>query len=217
MNPTAHPHFTYDESLPLSEALKRYFDLNKFGPDGGYNDRWVEVKLGPIPFNIPNTKSRVRAVRVHDLHHIATEYQTTLKGESEIAAWEVATGCRDFYTAWNLNLSAFGFGVLAWPGATWRAFLRGRRSRNFYGAEYGPELLSRTVAAARADLGLGPDGAAAQAGGATAKDVLAFAGYVGAAMPLLFVNSVAWLALTPFALLTNAILKPRREAAQTTT
>lgn len=217
MNPTAHPHFTYDESLPLGEELKRYFDLNQFGADGGYNDRWVEIKLGPITFTIPNTKSRVRAVRVHDLHHIVTEYQTTLKGESEIAAWEVATGCRDLYTAWNLNLSAFGFGVLVWPGAIWRAFLRGRRSRNFYGAEYGSELLGKTVGAARAELGLGPDGAAALAGGAGAKDVLAFAGYVGAALPILFVNSVAWLALTPFALLSNAIRKPRREAAQQAT
>lgn len=217
MNPAAHPHFTYDETLPLGEALKRYFDLNKFGSDGGYNDRWVEVKLGPIPFSIPNTSSRVRAVRIHDLHHIVTEYQTNLKGESEIAAWEIATGCRDFYTAWNLNLSAFGFGVLVWPGAAWRAFLRGRRSRNFYGAQYGAALLSRTVGEARADLGLGRDSAASQSGGATAKDILAFAGYAGAAFPLLFVNSVAWLALTPFALLTNAILKPRRAAAQQAT
>lgn len=216
MTPTAHPHFTCDESLPLGEALKGYFDLNKFGPDGGYHDRWVEVKLGPITFTIPNTQSRVRAVRIHDLHHIVTEYQTTLKGESEIAAWEVATGCRDMYTAWNLNLSAFGFGALVWSGPVWRAFLRGRRSRNYYGAEYGPELLSRTVGAARTELGLGPDGAAARSDRASARDVLAFAGFVGAALPLLFVNSVAWLALTPFALLTNAILKPRREAAQQT-
>jgi hypothetical protein len=73
------------------------------------------------------------------------------------------------------------------------------------------------VGEARADLGLGPHSAASQPKGATARDLLAFAGYLGAAFPLLFVNSVAWLALTPFALLTNAIFKPRREAAQQAT
>ena len=63
----------YDPELTLSQAVKQYFVANKFGDNGGYNDRWVEVKLGPIPFYVLNTQERVRAVRFHDLHHILTQ------------------------------------------------------------------------------------------------------------------------------------------------
>ena len=36
-----------------------------WGPDGGYSDKWVRLKLGPISLYIPNTAARVRAVRIH--------------------------------------------------------------------------------------------------------------------------------------------------------
>ena len=83
----------------MREALDQYFRDNDFGEDGGYSADWVKLKIGPIPFAFPNTPARRRAVRFHDLHHFLTGYQTDWVGEAEIAAWEVATGCKDMWAA----------------------------------------------------------------------------------------------------------------------
>jgi len=161
----------YDDSLSLRETREHYFAVNGFGADGGYNAAWVDVKVGPIPARIPNTKSRVRAVRFHDLHHVLTGYRTTFRGECEIGPWEVASGCADHGAAWLLNLSAFGSGLLFAAGDVWRAFLRGRGSRNLYRATFDESLLARRVGDVRSDLQL-----VAPPGAATMKDRVALEG-----------------------------------------
>jgi hypothetical protein len=141
-----------DSEETLSTALRRYFDDNGFGADGGYASAWVDFMLGPIPFPFPNTDARRRAVRYHDLHHIVTGYRTDLAGEFEISAWEIGSGCRGFVAAWQLNLSGMAGGVFFCPGRTFRAFLRGRESENFYGRDYDAALLGTPVADARRAL-----------------------------------------------------------------
>ena len=71
---------TYDPTLTMEAARAQYFRDNGFGDDGGYDDPWVDFKLGPVPMPFPNSKGRLRAVRYHDLHHILTGYQTDLRG-----------------------------------------------------------------------------------------------------------------------------------------
>lgn len=138
----------------LAHALADYFRVNGFGDDGGYQAAWVDFKVGPIPMPFPNTASRKRAVRFHDLHHALTGYATDLRGELEISAWEIGSGCADHVAAWYLNLSATATGVILAPRRTWRAFLRGRRCRNLYRARYDDALLGRRVADVRRELGL---------------------------------------------------------------
>jgi len=75
---------------------------------------------------------RDRAVRLHNLHHIVTGYQTDIKGEAEIGAWEVGSGCGNFWHAWALNMGAFGLGLFIAPVRTLRAFVRGLRTDNLY-------------------------------------------------------------------------------------
>jgi len=162
----------YEDSLSLREARQRYFAANEFGTDGGYGAAWVPVKVGPIPVRIPNTKSRVRAVRFHDLHHVLTGYRTTFRGEAEIGAWEVASGCADHHAAWVLNLSAIGIGLLFAAGDVWRAFLRGRRSGNLYRATFDDALLARRLGDVRRELRL-----ADPPGPARASDCTAFAAW----------------------------------------
>jgi hypothetical protein len=141
----------YPTNLSMKDALRVYFDANGFGPDGGYAAAWVDLKLGPIPIPFPNSDARRRAVRFHDLHHIATGYQTNYAGEFEISAWEIATGCRDFVAAWQLNLAGMLGGILVYPKRTFRAFVRGRHTKNFYGEDYEP-LLGLSVRDARGKL-----------------------------------------------------------------
>jgi len=138
----------------LAHARDDYFRANNFGPNGGYDDAWVDFKLGPIPMPFPNTPSRKRAVRFHDLHHALTGYATDVRGEFEISAWEIGSGCADHVAAWYLNLSGMVGGLFAAPRRTFAAFVRGRHSRNLYRAAYDDALLRRRVADVRHELGL---------------------------------------------------------------
>lgn len=174
----------YATDLSLKDALRVYFDANGFGPDGGYPAAWVDLKLGPIPIPFPNSDARRRAVRFHDLHHIATGYQTNYAGEFEISAWEIATGCRDFIAAWQLNLSGMLGGLLVYPRRTFRAFIRGRHTKNFYGENYEP-LLGLSVQAARAKLATD-----LPVPSATLADVAMFALATAAAIPVGVVSLV---------------------------
>jgi hypothetical protein len=93
--------------MTLEEARREYFKSSGFAEDGGYSARFALYKIGPFRFQMPNVQGRRRAVKIHDLHHIPTGYETKFSGELEIGAWEIGTGCRDYYVAWVLNFSAF--------------------------------------------------------------------------------------------------------------
>jgi hypothetical protein len=134
-------------------AREQYFRVLGVA-NGGYDDRWVHVRVGPAGFCFPNTRGRVRAVKLHDLHHILTEYETTWTGEAQIAAWEIASNCRRYYIGWLLNFGALAIGILIAPRLVYRAFVRGRHTRNLYAGEFNESLLDRKVGDLRAELGL---------------------------------------------------------------
>jgi hypothetical protein len=145
------PH--YDAALSLRDARGVYFAANNLG-EGGYQDKWVKLALGPVRFAFPNTAGRVRAVRYHDLHHVVTGYATDWTGEAEIGAWEIASGCRDMIAAWVLNLYAMWIGLWVAPRAVWRAFARGRHTRNLYAEPWSEALLEESVGSMRRRLAL---------------------------------------------------------------
>jgi hypothetical protein len=160
------------ESLSLRETRARWFAENGFDADGGYTKRWFRIESRPVPIYLPNLKARVDAVRLHDIHHIVAGYGTDWRGEAEIGAWEIAGGCGRYWAAWVLNFGALAFGLIAVPRRTWRAFVRGRHSRNLYGGEFRDSLLDDSVNAVRQRLGL-----AGRAADVSAQDTIAFAGW----------------------------------------
>lgn len=145
----------YDQDLTLLEARQRFFADNGYGETGGYEERWVKLKLGPVPFAFPNTASRKRAVPLHDLHHILTGYGTDWRGELEMSAWELGAGCGRYGFAWQINLQGMVSGLLIAPLRTLRAFRRGLRSRSLYTCAERERLSSSTIADARRALGIG--------------------------------------------------------------
>ncbi|HEX8160935.1 MAG TPA: hypothetical protein VF538_03490 [Pyrinomonadaceae bacterium] len=164
----------YSPWMTLRDAREIYFGMNDFGPNGGYDERWIKVKVWRIPVWLPNTEGRRKAVRLHDLHHVLTEYPTTWRGEAEISSWEIASGgLRRYYAGWLLDLLNVAQGLVVNPRGAYRAFLRGRRSRNLFGETFDDALLSRRVGEMRRELLL-EDGGAAGGGGASARDVAAF-------------------------------------------
>ena len=112
----------------MRDARARYFEANGLS-EAGYRSRWVVLRAGPLPLYLPNSPARRRAVPLHDLHHIATGYDTSWTGEAEIGAWELGAGCGHYWAAWTLNFGAASLGLLIAPRRTLRAFRRGRRGR----------------------------------------------------------------------------------------
>ncbi len=180
------PH--YDTAQSLREARARYFALSGLG-EGGYEEKWVKIAVGPLYFAFPNTEGRVRAVRFHDLHHVVTGYATDWTGEAEIGAWEIASGCRDMIAAWVLNLYAMQIGLWIAPRAVWRAFTRGRHSRNLYGEPWSEALLDQKVGEVRSRLALESD-----APRVSLSDRIHFASWSTAALALAFASGAPlWL------------------------
>ena len=176
----------------LLDARTDLFARSGIAPDGGYSARWVKLKLGPIPLAIPNTKARRVAVRFHDLHHVLTGYATDWKGEFEISAWEIASGCADKSFAWMINLQGFAAGTVAFPRSTFRAFIRGLRSENLYREQFSDELLGKDVEAVRERLHLSATG-----DGATASETLRYIAWATVAWawsvgPLVAIVALLW-------------------------
>jgi len=176
----------------LRQARTEMFARSGIAPDGGYGDRWVRLDLGPVPLAIPNTQGRVDAVRFHDLHHVLTGYATDWSGEFEISAWEIASGCADKSFAWMINLQGMAAGSITWPRRTFRAFVRGLRSRNLYRERFDDALLAEGLHQVRQRLGLGDQGLHATSG-----ERLRFALWLGIAwltvlVPLGLLGALLW-------------------------
>jgi hypothetical protein len=182
----------YDPTATVRAAREHYFSTNGFAADGGYTQRWVKLSAGPLSFYIYNSQARVRAVRYHDIHHVLTEYATTWRGEAEIAAWELASGCGRHIAAWFLNLSAMAIGVLLWPADVWRAWRRGLQSGNLYSEAFDDALLDTHVGSLRRRLALDRELPPAGAGA-----VLSFAFAAPVALAVLMLS----LAIVPLLLI----------------
>jgi hypothetical protein len=176
----------------LRQGRDAYLEANGFST-AAYSDRWVHFRFGPFYLLFPSTKSRRAAIPFHDLHHVLTGYQATPLGEAEIGAWEIATGLHRFWSGWVLDLFALGYGVAIAPHRTYRAFIRGRHSRNLYGADYTDELLDTGLDEMREKLHLKEDHEA------TAADKRAFAFWLAASAANYAAHAL--LVLIPLALL----------------
>jgi hypothetical protein len=145
----------YSPKITLGEARAEYFRLNNFGEDGGYKERWIKTNIWRIPIRLPNTEGRRKAVKLHDLHHVLTEYPTTWRGEAEISAWEVGSGgLRRYYAGWWLDVMNMAQGLVVNPRGLYRGFMRGRSSSNLYSREFSDELLEHEVGEYRRLLSL---------------------------------------------------------------
>ena len=113
--------------------LPPFYKQYNLDEDGGLHDSKVKIEFGRSFFlYIPNFSSRKKAILKHDIHHIITEYASDIKGETEIGAWEIASGCKQYWIAWALNFYSMVMGFWFNLPGMYRAFVRGRRSINLY-------------------------------------------------------------------------------------
>lgn len=144
----------YDENMLIKDALILLFDRFHI-PANAYTAKTFIIWIGKIPIHIPNIPARVKIARYHDVHHIITGYPANWKGEAEIGAWEIATGCRTSFIAWFLNGGAVMVGLCTHPKAVLKAFQRGRKTHTnlYHNFDY-DSLLSMTVKEVRKEVGL---------------------------------------------------------------
>lgn len=116
-----------------SELLSTFYKENNLPADGGQNSSSVKIELTKtIFFYFPNFNERRRAVIKHDIHHLLTGYTTSISGESEISAWEIGSGCKNYWAAFFINTSGLMIGLPFNFLNVLKAFARGRRTKNLY-------------------------------------------------------------------------------------
>ncbi len=145
----------YPDDWKVKDALPVYFSKYHF-ENGGYDLKWFKIKFGPVYIPLPNTKGRIAAVKIHDIHHLLTEYKANIKGEVQIGAWELASGCGRYVAAWVLNFGSISLGLLMHQRTMYRAFMDGRavRTNLYQGAIYDERLLNRTLGELRREIGI---------------------------------------------------------------
>jgi hypothetical protein len=118
--------------MTYKEILDNYFKEKQLGEKGGYYSPFYKADFWGVILVLPNFKGRKRALMRHDIHHIITGYEVDLYGEFEIGAWEIASGCSNYFGVFLLNLIAIPPGMIFIPKRTIHAFYSGRRSKNLY-------------------------------------------------------------------------------------
>jgi hypothetical protein len=161
-------------------ARDSFLRQSNLGPDGGYAAATVAFHIGPITLRLPNTSSRRRALPLHDLHHVITGFDSSWRGEAQIAAWELASGCSGYGAAWTLNLMALPIGLVLSPVRTWRAFRRGRLSDNLYRVGWQDGWLDESVGSLRSRVRLDACRSGGPAGDAIRFAMCAVPGLLGA-------------------------------------
>lgn len=138
------------DNLTLKEALPIFFAKYHFS-EKDYTASTFIIKFGPVSFPLPNTEARKKAVPFHDLHHIITDFRADMRGECQIAAWEIASGCGKYYVAWFLNILAFYFGPFLFLSSMFQGWKSGLHTRTnlYHGWEYNDQLLSKQVSEMR--------------------------------------------------------------------
>ena len=107
---------------------------------------WIRFPVGGFNLPVLPTFGLKRALVAHDVHHLLLAIPTTLRGEAEIAAWELASGgCGWNVAFWLDRLIVLVLGLLLAPTVTWRGLRRGFGQRNLYGTPIRTSLASDTA------------------------------------------------------------------------
>jgi hypothetical protein len=79
--------------MRLRDARDIYLAENGF-TTAAYDSATTSGSFLGMEFSVPNPPSHQRAIRLHDLHHVATGFGTDHAGEAEISAWQARRGLR---------------------------------------------------------------------------------------------------------------------------
>ena len=157
----------YPVEWSVDRALDAYLEMNGFEREE-YEAKIARFPIGPFVLPFPNPPSRRRAIRFHDLHHVATGFGTDLPGEAEISAWELRGGLAGLsvFVRAIVTFGAFA-GLLRAPTRTRRAWRAASGAKNLFEVDAGDGyegILEMTVGELRDRLGVPREGIAREHG-----------------------------------------------------
>lgn len=150
--PTPHPPSCTCRAHPLpaemrvGDALAAYLAENGFTTES-YDHPTTQGALFGVKFKVPNPPSHRRAIRLHDLHHVATGFGTDHAGEGELSAWQLRRGLRGtgMYVVAIVVINTL-LGALVAPRRTFHVLSAAGAGGSLFGARIDhAELLGRTV------------------------------------------------------------------------
>ena len=131
----------------------RYLAENSLSMDS-YTARRFPIYVGSRAVYLPNPGY----LPWHDLHHVATGYQTGLVGEAELSAYELRSGCRSLFII-ILCVGAMLIAMFVAPRRVLRAWKIAKGTRNLYRRHVSYDsVLDMTVSELRNMLGIPSQG-----------------------------------------------------------
>ncbi len=107
---------------PGSRSLDDWLDM-----------KWLTIKVGRRVVPILPMLGMKNAMAMHDVHHVLSGYDTSLRGEAELAVWELASGgCGFNLFFWIDRTLLFVTALILMPWRMIPAFRRGIGCRNLY-------------------------------------------------------------------------------------
>ncbi|HRI51171.1 MAG TPA: hypothetical protein PLW65_13410 [Pseudomonadota bacterium] len=144
-------------SMTVREGRDAYLAENGFSV-AAYDEAWTKATLFGLPIAVPNTPHHKWALKLHDLHHVATGYGTDHTGEGEISAWELRRGLgRLGLYVGSIVAAGTLLGLVLAPRRVWAAFRAAGTQPSLFIEDDVDSLLKLTVGELRARLGL-PEG-----------------------------------------------------------
>ena len=116
-------HVQENRLCPGTETLSEWLDL-----------RWLRVFVGGRAVPVLPSWGFKNDLVLHDIHHMLTGCDTSLAGELELAAWEMASGgCGWNPVMWLDRLALLAPGLILAPWRVVAGIRRGRGCHNLYG------------------------------------------------------------------------------------
>lgn len=143
----------------LGDALREWLRAKGIRDDladplASYKEAWFRFRWGHREVPLFPLIGVADALQIHDVHHVLTGYDTDLKGELALAAWELGSGgCSWNLFFWIDRLGAMLLGLCLAPVITCGGFRRGLGCTNLHGQPV-HELMSKALEDVRTKLQL---------------------------------------------------------------
>ncbi|OSY87489.1 hypothetical protein WH52_11530 [Tenacibaculum holothuriorum] len=116
--------------MTISKELQQFYKDNNFANDGGFNEKYFDLKFKLFSIKIPNSQFRKDVIHIHDIQHILYNCDTSWKGEAFIAGYEISSGMWKHLPIGFMSLWAMGFSLLNYPKDVLKGYKAGSKSKN---------------------------------------------------------------------------------------
>ncbi|WP_375559321.1 hypothetical protein ACE193_16485 [Bernardetia sp. OM2101] len=116
--------------MTIYQLLQDFYVKNTIPLDGGANDNLLPINLGFVKFTIYNPTWRRKVVHIHDIEHVLCDCDTSWKGESFVAGYEMGVGFYKIFPICLFVFFAMGYSLWLYPKRVWEGFVEGLKNKN---------------------------------------------------------------------------------------